>query len=293
MLGATPPGPNTKDEKTGTWVCTSCHDPHGTAETAHFLKTEIAVTLVRTKEKNPHRNDIEACGLCHTTSFADEITNLDNKLLYNGNAVMLCISCHITVRGHHPTGVRLPIELAGRYQNSGKVLPLDKSRTVTCVTCHDTNCASGEFKMSVRYYDSKNLVNDLCWGCHSKETFASKDPHGDNPENCKWCHEARPLPGVNGESGLIASPTMICLQCHSVTPHPSRKNHVGLAMGTLVMSNLPHGSGAEIICTTCHNPHHRADMPKERLRKRTPNLCKSCHRSYKPLPGKDAEDKDK
>ncbi|TLN15976.1 hypothetical protein FDZ71_07025, partial [bacterium] len=81
--------------------CVSCHDPHGTFDSIYNLRPEVVESLGRTQEKNPHTEEPASCVLCHTKRFPDEIRTAPKKLLYGGNLVMLCLSCHVTVRGHH------------------------------------------------------------------------------------------------------------------------------------------------------------------------------------------------
>jgi predicted CXXCH cytochrome family protein len=282
LLGATPAMREINGNRSGIKPaqpdCTTCHDPHGTAQTTHYLRPVFAETLVRVQDRNPHVPEFEACRSCHTTSFADEITAEDPKFLYGGNLIMLCLSCHTTERGHHPTGVRLTEAQALRVENSRLRLPLDRRGAITCATCHLSACASGSYAMEFRYYDRAGLNNDLCWACHAMEEFSEHDPHTDDPESCRWCHESRPIPGKRGQGGLLASPTMVCLQCHQVTPHPANKNHVDFAV-PVAKVRLPLGEGGKVTCVTCHEPHHSGEFPRERLRSRSRNLCVSCHSS--------------
>lgn len=256
--------------------CATCHDPHGTASTIYDLRPEITGVLGRTQESSPHVASADKCRMCHTKPFAEEIRGAEQKLLYGGNVVMLCLSCHVTMRSHHPTTVSLPSEMSERLKKSNLNLPLDRRGMITCYTCHDNGCANGGNLMAMRYYDRKKLQDGLCWGCHDKAEFAAVDPHTDDPVACKWCHESRPVPGVGADRGTITAPTMLCLRCHDVSPHPGGKNHVGASnRQAIVDKSLPLGQNGEINCTTCHDPHYRTMIPSARLRAK--NICRYCH----------------
>lgn len=271
LMGLTAPEP-----VGGRANCPSCHDPHGTAATIYDLRPEMTGLLGRTQETNPHVESWDKCRMCHTKAFADEIRASEQKLLYGGNVTMLCLSCHVTMRSHHPTSVTLDAKMAETLGKSGLKLPLDRRGMITCHTCHDNGCQSGAHKMSMRYYERKKLSDALCWGCHEKAEFANVDPHTDDPVACKWCHESRPAPGVSAERGIITSPTMLCLRCHDVKPHPAGVNHVGINhRKPIVEKTLPLGPDGEINCTSCHDPHYRSAIPSARLRAKS--VCRFCH----------------
>jgi predicted CXXCH cytochrome family protein len=257
--------------------CHRCHDPHGTTGTVHYLRPAVARAIGRVQEENPHIESYFACPACHTTSFADKICPPDCALLYGGEIVSLCLSCHVTSPQHHPVGVELSPEKMTRLEIAEISAPLDRDGEITCSTCHDNGCATGHQAMRVRHYDRDALRNDLCWSCHARSELAEADPHSDDPDACRWCHQTRPEPG--GDKGLLAGPSMVCLQCHEVVPHPGGANHLRPARdGIQVDPALPLREDGRVVCVTCHDPHLRTRLVPTRLRADRGKICSLCHR---------------
>lgn len=262
----------------GRATCVTCHEPHATATTTHHLRPEFARHLARGQEENPHADDYAACPGCHAVSFADQIRPPGFALLYGGDMTRLCLSCHVTERGHHPTGLGLPAPVRARLDAAALTLPLDARGRVTCYTCHDNGCSTGHQGMRVRHYDSADVRNDLCWACHSRAEFAAVDPHGDDPELCRWCHESLPAPGGDVRSSLMASPTMVCLLCHEAQPHPAAASHLVAPPADMRVEEwLPLDWNGRIGCVTCHDAHLSSGLLPRRLRAKGNALCAGCH----------------
>ncbi|MDF1555095.1 MAG: cytochrome c3 family protein [Deferrisomatales bacterium] len=262
----------------GATVCSTCHDPHATVETLHYLRPVFSRHYGRGQEENPHVDSYFACRGCHTTGFADQICPPDCRLLYRDDINRMCLSCHVTERGHHPTAIPLPAPMRARWQGAALRIPLDGSGRITCYTCHDNGCATGSQAMRQRHYDPRTLKLDLCWICHEPGAFARTDPHADRPELCRWCHESEPVVGLNGGRSLVASPKMVCLRCHETDPHPAGANHLRKPTAKIhVDPGLPLGRDGEVTCITCHTPHAAPLAPQARLRERPDALCGRCH----------------
>lgn len=260
----------------GSWNCSTCHEPHGTTTTTHYIRPQFAKHFERGRQENPHQDSWFACKACHATSMANEIRAPDYQLRYRGDVTMLCISCHVTDRGHHPTGVQPPPYMLDAIKASRRTIPLDEEGRITCYSCHDNSCSTGRQKMRERYYDRVSFVNDLCWTCHEQAEFSRIKPHNEDPENCTQCHESRPLPGVS--LGLIAVPKMICLRCHDVKPHPAGADHLKVPPEKMSPDpSLPLGAGGKITCVTCHDPHGRGEPLPRRLRSAASRICQLCH----------------
>jgi len=258
-------------------ACAVCHNAHGTASTAHFLRPSVARMIGRAQATNPHIPDRAACRSCHSKSFADDIKKAtDYALLFGGDKISLCLSCHITGQRHHPIALTLPEEYKKRRLESSIPAPLDEKERITCYTCHDNQCAEGLQKMTVRGYSREQMKNDICWSCHDRKEFADRDPHSDNPDSCRWCHETRPQPGRSG--GLIAGPSMTCLLCHEPAVHPAAADHLKKPSDNVkVDPSLPLNRYGAVSCVTCHSPHVKTNQLPGRLRRDPATICLLCH----------------
>ncbi len=263
----------------GAWSCYTCHDPHGTTDTTHLLRSELARHLERGLEENPHRDEYFACKACHTSSLADEITAPDYKLRYRGDVNVLCISCHVTDRSHHPTGLKPPPAIRRQMDRSDLGLPLGANGEITCYTCHDNGCAAGRMGMTERYYDRAASRSDLCGACHDRSALTATTPHVDRMDRCTVCHLRTPVPGVTeARTGLVAIPRFVCLRCHDVKPHPVNADHIRVPTDKIqVDPSLPLGPGGEVTCPTCHDPHASDRGFPARLRAAPGELCSLCH----------------
>jgi len=260
----------------GSWNCATCHEPHGTISTTHYIRPEFAQHFERGRQANPHVESYFACQACHSSSVTAEIRAPDFKLRYKGDINILCVSCHVTDRGHHPTGVPPPFFMVDEIKASGKNIPLDAEGRITCYSCHDNGCSTGRQKMRARYYDGAKLESELCWICHKQKEFSGINPHREDPKLCTQCHESRPIPGLS--LGLMAVPKMICLRCHDVKPHPANADHLKVPSGKIrTDSSLPLGAGGKITCVTCHDPHGREQGHANRLRDPSGSICQLCH----------------
>ncbi len=245
----------------GEWTCVTCHNPHGTTETTHYVRAEFARHFERGLQENPHVDSYFACKGCHRTAIADEIRAPDYALRYKGDINVLCVSCHVTDRGHHPTGLPPPPFMREDMRKALLQVPLDERERIDCWTCHDNGCSSGKQAMTIRHYDRKTLRNDLCWICHQRTEFSRVSPHVDDMALCVRCHESTPVPGIS--TGLMTIPKMVCLQCHDVKPNPDE--------------SLPLGPAGEVTCVTCHNPHATPEPVFGRLRAERERICELCH----------------
>lgn len=259
----------------GSWTCVTCHNPHGTTTTTHYVRAEFAQHFERGLEASPHRDEYAACKGCHTSSIATEIRAPDFRLRYKGDLNVLCVSCHVTDRGHHPTGLPPPPFMLADIKASKLKVPLDAQGRITCYTCHDNGCVTGKQRMRERHYDRVNLKNDLCWICHRRDEFSRINPHVEDPKLCVRCHEAPPIPG---QARLMTIPKMVCLQCHEVKPHPASADHLRAPSAKVKPDgSLPLGPGDEVTCVTCHDPHAQQETSFKRLRTPSGELCGRCH----------------
>jgi predicted CXXCH cytochrome family protein len=261
----------------GSITCATCHNPHGTTDTLHFLRREYIVSLEASRNFNPHIND---CQACHKTTpkKGTPLETIYAGLRYGGVIGLLCNSCHGTHNIH-------PVDIAPAPDMTvSDELPLDGNGKINCVTCHDMNCGGGTVK--VRLYNEKDrTMKALCYSCHDEKKFAKTNPHKDIEagEGCLFCHERQPDRSSDTREtvSFIASLRMICLRCHDKSLHPAGVEH--LVMPKMdVPKDMPLDDSGMITCITCHNPHIGgakgvSGTSDRRLRRPGNKLCDGCH----------------
>jgi len=265
-------------DRDGAWNCATCHNPHGTAATTHYVRPEFVRFMERGNEAKPHSADYYTCKSCHMESDEKSIRKSGNALRFQGDISVLCISCHVTGKSHHPTGIAIPDNIMERLALSPCIIPLGPDGRIDCYSCHDNQCSQGEFTMVERYYDPALYRTDLCWACHDRNEYAASNPHTSDFGGCLRCHENRPLEGT--DQSLSAVPLMVCLHCHEIKPHPEGIRHLVKPDGIKIRvdPSLPLSKAGEISCITCHEPHEDPEDKKMRLRVKSPEIiCNFCH----------------
>ncbi|MHB8765132.1 MAG: cytochrome c3 family protein [Deferrisomatales bacterium] len=277
----------------GEVTCVTCHDPHGSSHHTHHIREAYARHFERSREQNPHRDDRFACAACHTRRVPEEITPRAHELRFQGDGLLLCISCHARARSHHPVGMALPGPMAGRLGERGGGVPLGPEGRLVCTTCHTNNCATGQQRMSVRRYDPRRMDLTLCWLCHAKEEFARTDPHrkvvAGVTEGCVFCHDRAPVKGLERGEDLyfVSQVKMICLRCHEDLSD-SDVSHMGRTPGAEILDRLarygrdhavefPLDREGRFTCTTCHNAHFSAKDDRHKTRLPGREMCQLCH----------------
>ncbi len=277
----------------GAVTCVTCHDPHGSSEYTHYIREEYARHFERNVEANPHRDERSACRACHVRRTPEELTREDHELRFQGDAMLLCISCHARARSHHPVGMPLPEAMGARLAERGG-LPLDRNGRLVCTSCHTNSCASGQQRMALRHYDPRRMDLSLCWKCHPKEEFAQIDPHrkvvDDSTDGCVFCHDRAPVKGLEKAEDLyfVSQVKMICLRCHE-NLSDSDVSHMGKTPSPEVVERLqrfaaergtefPLDREGRFTCTTCHNAHFSAKDDRHKTRLPTREMCGLCHR---------------
>lgn len=131
---------------------------------------------------------------------------------------------------------------------------------------------------------------DACPNCHVKGENKIYDPHtqlnsnGDIiEEKCLYCHPKRPdekhasFETNKEEIKFVRSLDMICMGCHRKNLdllHPVNAKHItwpSYEMQAMIMASekefdiiLPLDLEGKIMCATCHNPHEKGVIPKEK-----------------------------
>jgi len=274
----------------GEITCVTCHDPHGSSSNTHYVRQAYAEHFVRLNEYKPHKNDRFSCRSCHVDK-PENITKGNRNLRFQDDVTMLCISCHARSRNHHPVGSLVPDKMQARLKEKGG-LPLEGG-TISCITCHSTNCSSGDLSVSVRYYNSYMRNLSLCWFCHDKEEGKKVNPHKKSIEknngSCNLCHDRPPVKGMSksGDLYFITDFRMMCNLCHGGA---GCKNffHVRKKLSQEMEDNLTafcseknvsfvFGPDDIVTCVTCHNAHFSADSGENKTRYTMEILCPACH----------------
>ena len=219
------------------------------------------------KGPNVHRSS-QYCNYCHGQG-----TPTSKNLLYEGQDIPLCRSCHpisvynIHVVGIKPQKVTVPPEF-----------PLPDGK-ITCVTCHqEPSCRSPEHISWKRPFFLRGTQSGFmfCFSCHSEKTYEAYNPHdpkhlsksAERTNNCLFCHQAE-LP-VESRRGLAfaslkGTPNDLCTACHIEEPHfgipahlqaQGQKAYAWMAEAAKQAGpRLPMGEGNVCLCVSCHDPH--------------------------------------
>ena len=266
--------------KGGEVICGTCHDPHGTPSTIHFLRKIYVEALERGRYSNPHgKKDYASCQGCHLEVRVKR-EEMRTNLRYAGDDMRICHSCHGAMDACHPVLITLP-----ETMKPGKDLPLTRDGKIKCLTCHDP-MAEGGSGVAVRRKEKGEPVNAICFRCHDKVDLSSRNPHAtmSNRELCRFCHDTMTDP-TNEEAGrvsFISNTRLICLRCHAQENHPMGVNHMVLPKQELPEPFKPDGRG-RLTCTTCHNPHIDVREEGGRIRRfvikgEGSAICSRCHR---------------
>jgi len=241
-------------------------------------------------------------------------------LRFNGNFTYLC-RCH----EYTPYTYIHPVDVEPSEEKKAKIpddFPLQHGK-VTCFTCHDIykQCQKDTNVIKIgagtqRFYRKEIMFlrggrsqkrTDICFNCHEEQKYKNLNPHeqltekGDIiPEICLYCHTEKPdeKTATFNDVKLIGDLKMICQRCHgAMERHPAGVNHYLRPSGTMytrmqILEDklevvLPVDNEYMITCVTCHNPHERGVIPRQRrgakgavkpYRRSMPKvLCESCH----------------
>ncbi len=267
--------------RNGEAMCGTCHDPHGTPGTIHFLRKRYVQALERGRYANPHgKPDYGACLGCHIeVSLKKE--QMRSNMRYGGDDMRICHSCHGAMEACHPVLILLPATM-----KPGEGLPLTADGKIKCLTCHDPKTEGGGGGVTVRRKEKGEPVNAICFRCHNRAELASRNPHTTmaDRDTCRFCHDTMTDP-TNEEAGrvsFISNTRLICLRCHAQDYHPMGVNHM-----VPPKQELPEvfrlDNRGRMTCTTCHNPHIDTRENKERSRRfviegKGSDICSRCHK---------------
>lgn len=239
----------------------------------------------------------------------------DEFLKFGGDYTELC-KCH----GYTPGTYIHPVDIVPSADKKGKIpadFPLQDGK-VTCTTCHDMylQCQKNPRYKAInqRFLRGAPYVSrtTLCFRCHDEKKYTMLDPHNQITEagaiivdKCLYCHVEKPdeKHATFKEVKLIGNLEVLCFRCHYKQSqfHPINANHLVTPNPTIVENIketekkfgiiLPLNYEGKITCPTCHNPHERGVIPRDRasskgasekyrLRLSGVNLqiCVACHK---------------
>lgn len=244
--------PGLPRDKRGGVTCGTCHDPHGTDTTLHFLRREYVESLESGRYVNPHRKaDYSGCLACHA-GMAIRPEEMRKNLRYRGDDLQICLSCHGAMDSCHPILVR-----PAPGMKPGAELPLSAEGKIRCLTCHDPTPQGGS-GVAIRGRVAGQPINAICFRCHDRADLAGRNPHSAMTDRtaCKFCHDTMTDP-TNEEAArvsFISNTRLICLRCHPQENHPMGVDHIVTPRMAIPEPFKLDGKG-KLTCTTCHNPH--------------------------------------
>ncbi len=275
--------PDLPKGRKGELICGSCHDPHGTPDTLHFLRRQYVEFLESGRYFNPHIvSNYRGCTACHG-DVSKESAVMSKNRRYGGDDLQICLSCHGTMEPDHPVLVKLSPSM-----KPGKDLPLTADGKISCLTCHDPTPCNGK-GMRMRGRKGGEAGNDLCFQCHDKAELGSRNPHTSMSDRnaCKFCHDTMSDP-KNDEAArvsFISNTRLICLRCHPQDKHPTNANHM-VVPRMKIPPEFKLDAKGKLTCTTCHNPHiDTRGLPGEEKKGHryvidisASDLCRLCHK---------------
>lgn len=266
----------------GRFACSTCHRHHRPNQEAPFLTAPFLAAAARSSRINPHQTT-RFCLNCHPVNPPPPGTPGALAPLVVEDVTHLCRGCHSRpgdLQMHHPL-----------VPPSGKApvppeWPRGKGDALGCQTCHlaghgARNPANPKFLRGGPYAQR----NEVCFRCHREEEVRDRDIHAEVAagSGCAFCHEVTDRTSLHpeGKAGpLLAEPSLLCLPCHAVPPHPASSDHTVRPRTTEFLmideKKAPLFEG-KITCHTCHDSHGTA-AGNQLLRTigRTP-ICSTCH----------------
>lgn len=129
----------------------------------------------------------------------------------------LCFGCHRDIRAqtnkqsHHPVNEKLVTH-----------------QLLTCTSCHEphgnggfpttpVSAFSGRTSFGTNKMLKGDVVNELCYNCHTEKRGPFAWEHAPVSENCLNCHEAH---GSNHSKLLVRKLPYLCQECHDEGQHP-------------------------------------------------------------------------
>lgn len=212
--------------------CTSCHDPHQSANKGMLKAAMPALcfqchpeSMVKQKSLHPPVAGGDCSG-CHDNHESD----FPGRLAQEGNA--LCFMCH-------------PDKEEGQKTKKVAHMPVQAS----CVQCHNPHGASSPAMLSAP-------VPDLCAGCHPNEVMlrqraVTKHAPMSDGKSCRNCHD----PHFSDQPKLLlTAQAALCLACHD-RELETGSGRIANMKDLLQKNKNGHGPLQGGDCVSCHGPH--------------------------------------
>lgn len=276
---------------------------------AILLTFLLSTSLADTPENPSPHHFVQACSNCHDPVSSDNIDSIVGPITKNVNQLCSQSSCHVIhAKLSHPVNVVPSAPLPAD-------MPLSKSSTVNCLTCHD-EIGFGQETNVTPYFLRRPAGQLFCASCHQKLGKTIK-------EKTHWQFSTRAHLKTNEkreemttdftESGLVIGTEKIdpeslnCLSCHEeITPsipddHETRRQKYNRWK---TMSSHPIGMDFEqkkmdnrraylknrmtldpqirfvdgrVGCISCHNMYNTTSKMNLSVRYEKGELCRQCH----------------
>lgn len=252
-------------------VCIFCHAPHNSSPIQPLWNRAVPVSgytvyssnSLKAKPGQPTGSS-KLCLSCHDGTIAvGSVVSRQQPIAMAGGITTLPPghgNLGTDLSDDHPISFRYDATLAAQNPKikAPNQLPagvkLDQNQELQCTSCHDAH--NNQYK-SFLVVDNTN--SQLCSSCHVPRV-TSIASHSE----CASCHQMHSAPsGAMLLKGTNASES--CLTCHSSQQSIPQGQNIAADMNKISRHNLPSaapmvsnvlaGPGADVTCSSCHEPH--------------------------------------
>lgn len=230
--------------------CTSCHNPHSSAN-SKLLTEPVPATCLGchdgTELDTKHKVTVSRgnCARCHDPHGSEFSKALVTDKQHAPFAEGSCQSCHRrglktrATNGQAPDTSKTCFACHGEAATKGKVTH-GAVRKGQCSGCHEPH-------LSTQPKLARESGRKLCAGCHApiEAKLALASAHEPAKDDCTSCHAAHASENANQ---LADAAPALCLNCHDAADSALSKKHLGAKLDTLA-------------CTSCHDPHGSQQAP--------------------------------